>query len=105
MTRFFKLTLCLILISGYCSAQQYPVFTQYFFNELVINPAYAGAHVQFSATAIYRNQWVNFPGAPRTFSFSASTGFKKSRAGLGILVSNDQIGIHEENTMYLLYSY
>ncbi len=42
-------------------AQQYPVFTQYYFNELVINPAYAGSHVQFSATAMYRNQWVNFP--------------------------------------------
>jgi hypothetical protein len=41
-------------------AQQYPVFTQYYFNELVINPAYAGAHVQLSLTSSYRNQWVNF---------------------------------------------
>ena len=45
-------------------AQQYPVFTQYYFNELVINPAYAGSQVQLSLTAMYRNQWVNFPGAP-----------------------------------------
>jgi type IX secretion system PorP/SprF family membrane protein len=98
-----------ILISGLmslaASAQQRPINSLYMFDPLLINPAYTGTQVQLSATAIYRNQWVNFPGAPKTFTFSASTGFKKSRAGLGILVSNDQIGIHEENTMYLLYSY
>jgi type IX secretion system PorP/SprF family membrane protein len=105
MTRFFKLTLCLILISGYCSAQQYPVFTQYFFNELVINPAYAGAHVQFSATAIYRNQWVNFPGAPRTFSFSAHTGLAKNKVGVGLLVNHDEIGSYGNDHIYASYSY
>jgi len=105
MTRFFKLTLCLILASGYCTAQQYPVFTQYYFNELVINPAYAGNHVQFSATAIYRNQWVNFPGAPRTFSFSAHTALLKNKIGVGLLVNHDEIGSYGNDNVFASYSY
>lgn len=105
MTRFFKLTLCLILISGYCTAQQYPVFTQYYFNELVINPAYAGNHVQFSATATYRNQWVNFPGAPRTFSFSSHTALMKNKIGVGLLVNHDEIGSYGNDHVYASYAY
>lgn len=105
MTRFFKLTLCLVLISGYCSAQQYPVFTQYFFNELVINPAYAGAHVKFSATAMYRNQWVNFPGAPRTFSFSSHVALLKNKIGVGLMVNHDEIGSYGNDNVYISYAY
>ena len=62
-------------------AQQYPVFTQYYFNELVLNPAYAGSQVQLSLTAQYRNQWVNFPGAPKTFSVSGHTALVKNKVG------------------------
>jgi type IX secretion system PorP/SprF family membrane protein len=105
MTRFFKLTLFMMLITGYCSAQQYPVFTQYFFNELVINPAFAGAHVQFSASAIYRNQWVNFPGAPRTFSVSAHTALMKNKIGVGLLVNHDEIGSYGNDNIYASYAY
>ncbi len=98
-----------LLISGImslaASGQQRPVNSLYMFDPMLINPAYTGTQVQLSATSIYRNQWVNFPGSPKTFTFSASSGFKKSRAGVGILASNDQIGIHSENTLYLLYSY
>ncbi|HEY8934252.1 MAG TPA: type IX secretion system membrane protein PorP/SprF, partial [Cyclobacteriaceae bacterium] len=72
MSRIFKHLLIAGLLLGIVQsyAQQYPVFTQYYFNELVINPAYAGSHVQLSLTAMYRNQWVNFPGAPKTYNFS-----------------------------------
>jgi type IX secretion system PorP/SprF family membrane protein len=86
-------------------AQQYPVFTQYYFNEMVINPAYAGNHIQFSATTTYRNQWVNFPGAPRTFSVSAHTALLKSKVGVGFLVNHDEIGSYKNDHIYAMYSY
>jgi type IX secretion system PorP/SprF family membrane protein len=105
MIRFFKLTFALIFVTGYSWAQQYPVFTQYYFNELVINPAYAGAHVKLSATAIYRNQWVNFPGAPRTFSFSAHSSFMKNKIGIGLLVNHDEIGSYGNDHVYASYAY
>ena len=77
----------------------------YMFDPLLINPAYAGTQAQLSATAIYRNQWVNFPGAPKTFTATAHSGFRKSRVGVGLIVGRDEIGIHGENSLYLVYSY
>ena len=94
-----------IMISSAGHAQQRPIHSLYMFDPLLINPAYAGTQVQLSGTAIYRNQWVNFPGAPKTFTASAHSGFKKARVGLGFLVANDQIGIHSENSAYFIYSY
>jgi type IX secretion system PorP/SprF family membrane protein len=95
----------LFTVSADLVAQQYPVFTQYYFNELVINPAYAGNHVQFSATSTYRNQWVNFPGAPRTFSASAHTSFLNRKVGVGLLINHDEIGSYQNEHIYGMYSY
>jgi type IX secretion system PorP/SprF family membrane protein len=85
--------------------QQYPVFSQYYFNELVINPAFAGSHVQLSLNATYRNQWVNFPGAPQTVSFSGHSSFLRGRVGAGLLVNNDRIGSYDNQNVYGFYSY
>lgn len=101
---FFILILLLsITKTGY--AQQYPVFSQYYFNELVINPAYAGNHIQLSLTGIYRNQWVNFPGAPKTFSLSGHSSFMKKKMGLGLLVNHDEIGSYKNDHIFGSYSY
>jgi type IX secretion system PorP/SprF family membrane protein len=86
-------------------AQQRPLQSLYMFDPLVINPAYAGTHVQLSGTAIYRNQWVNFDGAPKTFTGSIHTGFRKARVGVGLLFGNDNIGVHSDNSLYGIYSY
>ncbi len=75
------------------------------FDPLLINPAYAGNQVQLSATAIYRNQWVNLDGAPKTFTATAHSGFKKKKVGVGFILSNDQIGIHNDVGLYGCYSY
>lgn len=92
-----------IVSMGY--AQQRPLQSLYMFDPLLINPAYAGTHVQLSGTAIYRNQWVNFDGAPKTFTASAHSGFYKARVGLGVIVGNDKIGVHSDNSFYGIYSY
>jgi type IX secretion system PorP/SprF family membrane protein len=85
--------------------QQRPMQSLYMFDPLLINPAYAGMQTQISATTIYRNQWVNFPGAPKTFTATVHSGFRKSRVGLGLIAGRDEIGIHGENSLYLVYSY
>jgi type IX secretion system PorP/SprF family membrane protein len=86
-------------------AQQRPVQSLYMFDPLLINPAYAGNHVQLSATSIYRNQWVNLDGAPKTLTATIHSGFYKSRMGLGVIISNDQIGIHNDFSFTGVYSY
>jgi type IX secretion system PorP/SprF family membrane protein len=87
------------------NAQLYPVFSQYYFNELAINPAYAGAHVQLSATATYRNQWINFPGAPQTIAFALHSSFVKGRVGVGLLVNEDRIGSYSNKDVAVSYAY
>ncbi len=97
--------LLIILLNSEAIAQQNPVFSQYMFNGLAINPAYAGNQDQFSATAIYRKQWDNFEGAPTTQTLSAHSSVKNKNIGLGLLASREQIGVHNETRVYLSYSY
>lgn len=106
--RIFRTVLVVVLIvasAGWTQAQQNPVYSQYIFNGLVINPAYAGSHVQFSATAMYRNQWVNFEGAPKTFSFSAHTTLLKNKIGVGLLATNDEIGSYKNQSLFGSYAF
>jgi len=103
--RRFFLGVIVFLAPMLCEAQLYPVFSQYYFNELVINPAYAGAHVQLSANSTYRNQWINFPGSPRTYSFSAHSSFIGGRVGAGLLVNIDKIGSYSNKDITASYAY
>jgi type IX secretion system PorP/SprF family membrane protein len=105
MKRLSLLLIALSLAAGVANAQQRPLQSLYMFDPLLINPAYAGTQVQLSGTAIYRNQWVNFDGAPKTFTGSVHSGFRKARVGLGLIFSNDQIGVHSDNSLYGVYSY
>jgi len=101
------LVVCLILASlpWHSMAQQNIVYSQYIFNGLVINPAYAGSHVQLSASLSYRNQWINFDGAPKTTTFGIHSAFKRERVGLGLLVTSDKIGSYTNTGLFGEYAY
>ena len=92
-----------IASTGY--SQQQPVTDLYIFEGLAINPAFAGAPIQLSATIIHRDQWANFPGSPVTQLFAAHSSFMDNKIGVGLLVSSDKIGIHEDFGLYGVYSY
>ena len=85
--------------------QQKTVLSQYMFNGQVLNPAYSGVHEKLSATALYRNQWVNLEGAPTIQTLTVNSGFKRNRTGVGLMISNDELGIHRDLSVYLSYSY
>lgn len=104
-SRIGALVLIVLSCSSVSFAQQRAIQSLYMFDPLLVNPAYAGTQVQLSATSIYRNQWVNFDGAPKTFSGTIHSGFRKARVGLGLIFSNDQIGVHSDNGLYGVYSY
>ncbi len=76
-------------------AQQAPQYTQYMFNGLVINPAYAGSEEVTSLTFLTRNQWVSMDGAPVTQTLSAHSLLGTSNVGAGINIVNDKIGVHQ----------
>ena len=108
MKRLLGISCVIMLLTGVSNivvGQQRPINTLYMYDHLLINPAYAGAAVQLSATAVHRNQWVNFPGSPVTTSFTVHSGFLKSKIGIGMLVNVDKIGIHDDVGFYLAYAY
>jgi type IX secretion system PorP/SprF family membrane protein len=74
-------------------AQQDPIYNQYMFNPLVINPAYAGSRDQMSVVILNRSQWVGFGGgAPNTQTVSFHTPLIQGKVGLGAVVTRDVIG-------------
>ena len=99
------LCVMMLLIQVKGIAQQRPVFSQYMFNGLVLNPAYAGNQPQLSISLLHRDQWVNVDGAPKTSSLIAHSALKNRPVGLGLLVSRDKIGVHDDYSIYGSYAY
>ena len=95
----------LITIATAGKAQYDALFTQYMFNEMFINPAYAGSKEAMSATLLHRQQWVNFPGRPITTSFSLHGPLMQNKMGLGLSVLNEKIGVLNRNLVYVSYAY
>lgn len=91
-----KKLLLFLMLSGLLMttrAQQDPAYSMYMFNGLYLNPAYAGSQEVISLTGIYRHQWVGLNGAPRTANLSVHMPFPKNQYAIGLVVSNDRIGL------------
>lgn len=98
---------CLLLIglSTQVLAQQDAGFSQYFFNQLYINPAYAGSRQALSGTLVHRSQWVSMPGAPTTQSLTLHSPIPGTRSGLGLQAYNDKSGPLSNTGVQATYSY
>ena len=101
-----KLLLISLMFTAVVShAQQDAQFTQYMYNTINVNPAYAGSRGAMSIFALHRTQWVGLDGAPTTNAVSVNTPFNNSRLGLGVSIINDKIGPTHENTISTDLSY
>lgn len=105
MTRKLLILLLLLNLAPRLFAQQDPMYSQYVFNGLLINPAYAGTREVLNATALYRNQWVNIPGSPKTGVFSIDSPVKSQKIGVGLNVAFDKIGVTNHTAISGIYSY
>lgn len=105
MKKLYVILIAFLLISIDLFGQQKPIFSQYSFNPLAINPAFAGSQDIFSSSALYRNQWVNLDGAPTISTLTANSGIGGKRIGLGFLLSHDQVGVHSDLSLYLSYAF
>jgi type IX secretion system PorP/SprF family membrane protein len=85
--------------------QQHPLFSQYMFNGLLINPAYAGSQEALSVTALARKQWAKLEGSPSTQTFSAHGPLKKEKISIGLILMNDYIGVSHSYSFNGIYSY
>ena len=100
----FILILIVIAVKP-AKAQQETMYTQYMFNMLAINPAYAGSRNVTSVTALYRDQWIGIAGAPKTATATIDMPIDDKKVGLGLQVYSDQIGITTTSGAFLSYAY
>jgi type IX secretion system PorP/SprF family membrane protein len=104
MNRFI-LSILAVLFPLQLLGQMFPLSDHYVFNTLVINPAFAGCNEALSATISYRNQWVGFKDAPKSYMLSVHTPVHNDRIGLGLLIENNSIGIFKETSFVGNYAY
>ena len=102
---FTSILIISLLNSKQAEAQSEPMFSQYTFNEIFINPAYAGSHEALSFSSVYRKQWVNIEGAPTTKTFTAHSHLFKSKVGLGLTAYQDQIGVASQTGFFANYAF
>ncbi|MFV5693789.1 type IX secretion system membrane protein PorP/SprF [Flavobacterium sp. LT1R49] len=102
-TKLFSFVLMFTAIVSF--AQQDAQFTQYMYNTININPAYAGSRGALSIFALHRTQWVGLDGAPVTNAVSINTPLNGNNLGLGVSIINDKIGPTKENTISADLSY
>ncbi|AEH02496.1 type IX secretion system membrane protein PorP/SprF [Lacinutrix sp. 5H-3-7-4] len=100
------LTFAIIVFSFALSfAQQLPQFSQYMFNTISINPAYAGSRETLSVVGLHRSQWVGLEGGPSTQTLSIHSPMKNEKVGLGLSIINDQLGYENFIFVYGDFSY
>lgn len=95
MKKTYFITIALIASWQLAIAQQEQMYTQFMYNKLVWNPAYAGSFESPTLTAVYRNQFVGLDGAPKTYALSFNTAYQEEaeRIAFGVNLSQHSIGI------------
>jgi len=86
-------------------AQQDAQFSQYMFNGIYINPAYAGYREQLNVHGFYRNQWTGIEGSPKTTSLAVDAIANEGNVGLALQVSSDKLGAQSNLAAYANYAY
>lgn len=100
-----------ILLTFTVCAQQTPRYTQYTFNNLGMNPAYAGSNPnKFEAVLGRRNQWYGFDNAPVNMFASFNYGYRgkysfKGWHGFSAYIETEKLGAFNNKSSYLGYAY
>lgn len=105
MKRVLQILSILLLCSKLANAQQDAQFSQYMFNGIYINPAYAGYKEQLNVHAFYRNQWTGINGAPKTMSLAVDAIANDGNVGLALQISSDRLGAQRNESVYGNYAY
>jgi len=99
------LILGFLMIWGTSNAQQNAMFTQYMFNGMALNPAYAGSHETLSATMLLREQWAGIDGAPSTQTFAIHSPINNSNVALGMQLIRDKITVFNQTGAAITSAY
>ncbi|MBE9575088.1 type IX secretion system membrane protein PorP/SprF [Flavobacterium aquaticum] len=103
-----NIIICSVLLFMYnqkVNAQQDSQYTNYMYNTINVNPAYAGSRGVMSVFGLHRAQWIGLDGAPVNNTFSINSPVSSSNFGLGVSFVNDRIGPSDENAISVDVSY
>jgi len=95
----------LLIIPFWAEAQQDAMFSQYYFNPLIVNPGYAGSRDMLSGVGILRKQWVGIEDAPQTQTATIHGPIRNNRVGLGLQLFNDRIGPTRQTGVITSYAF
>ncbi|MBS1487992.1 MAG: PorP/SprF family type IX secretion system membrane protein [Bacteroidetes bacterium] len=98
MKKIFTLLVGILAFSS-LTAQQDPLYSQYYNNPMLINPAFAGSNERLYASVAYRSQWSGIPGGPTTLNFNSHMTVANNKVGVGVVVVQDKLG-DINNTFY-----
>ena len=90
---------------GRALAQQEVMVSQYMFNQLFLNPAYAGSHPYMSSSLLHRAQWLRVDGAPQTSMMAVDAPLMKGKMGAGLSIVHDRIGVSRDLDIAGHYAY
>lgn len=105
MKKLIYIFVLLAFLPFYSAAQLAPQFNQYYFNPVLVNPAYAGTRGMLSMVGVHRSQWVGFEGAPSTQSFAIHSPTRRKNMGIGLQMMNDKLGPKNTIAVGGIYSY
>lgn len=106
MKRLLLLIGCsVLLLSQRSAAQQDAQYSQYMFNGIYINPAYAGYKEVLNVHSFYRSQWTGITGAPRSMSLAVDATANDGNVGLALQVTSDKLGAQTNLSVYGNYAY
>ncbi|WP_272149397.1 type IX secretion system membrane protein PorP/SprF [Tenacibaculum aiptasiae] len=103
--RFHIIFILIITTVFNVESQQLPQFTQYMYNTISVNPAYAGSREVLSIVGLHRSQWAGFGKGPETQTLSIHTPLRNDRIGLGLSFINDKLGYENFTYLYGDFSY
>ena len=97
--------LFLLFVGARINAQQDAQYTQYMYNTVSVNPAYAGSRGHMSIAALHRSQWIGLDGAPQTQTLNLHSPIGYRGVGMGFSIVNDKIGPTSETNFDIDFSY
>ena len=103
--KFLSAWIVVITTLSSAFAQQEAMYSQYMFNTMAINPAYAGSREVFSTTLLARAQWRGIEGAPTSQTLSMDAPLYNKKVGIGLIAFNDQIGLSHNTGIHGSYAY
>jgi type IX secretion system PorP/SprF family membrane protein len=98
--------LSIIFYNGIANSQQMSMYSQYYWNDFIINPGFTGVKGSPRIQLGYRNQWSGFKGSPKTLTLGGYTGIKNTNMSVGgVIFSDDLGGAIKQNGIMLNYAY